>query len=152
MGLIEKAHGIKGAQKVVADLVKGHNWFKGAEWVLVWIDAKGLWKQVKAFEKVGKNRFWDAHIGEKLYQFKSWLKFHRTTFVSQFDKDIKLKGPRLVVWVFEKTEDITDVASVRKAMRAAIEASNLHPTRKSKLVLDVDLIEVHVDEIARSFK
>ena len=97
--------------KTITDLKIGGNKYKGARFVLRYIDTKLGWNNV-AFEVTNdpvdaSGRRWDARVAGQLYQFKSWYTWPdiaSRTFLRQILEDYRLtrKGQRIgVSWVFE---------------------------------------------------
>jgi hypothetical protein len=97
--------------KIITDLKIGGNKYKGARFVLRYIDTKLGWNNV-AFEVTNdpvdaSGRRWDARVGGQLYQFKSWYTWPdiaSRTFLRQILEDYRLtrSGQRIgVSWVFE---------------------------------------------------
>ncbi len=97
-----------GYTRVLGDLGSHFNFHKGARWMLRFISKLDLWSAVDQFEalEVGvEGRRWDAVIGGRRFQFKSWSEFYGAKFLSQILEDFSISGgmepSKLVRWVFE---------------------------------------------------
>lgn len=113
LGLIDKmiAAGAANWNKVITDLRIGGNKYKGASFVIHYIDANLGWDNV-GFE-LGNDpldtsgRRWDAWVAGTLYQFKSWYTWPNIadrTFLRQILEDYRLTrvGDEMgLKWVFE---------------------------------------------------
>ena len=113
LGLLEKmiVSGATNWDKVITNLRIGGNKFKGAHFVIRYIDSTLGWNDV-GFE-VGSDplnpagRRWDAWVAGTLYQFKSWyswLKIADRTFLRQILEDYnrtRVGDEMGLRWVFE---------------------------------------------------
>lgn len=113
LGLIDKmiASGATNWDKVITDLRIGGNKFKGASFVIRYIDTKLGWDNV-GFElgddpQDFSGRRWDAWVSGTLYQFKSWYAWPTVanrTFLRQILEDYHLTRVNQEMelrWVFE---------------------------------------------------
>jgi hypothetical protein len=120
--------GISGVDQVLSDLSRGHNWARGAEWMLRYCDARG-WRGISAFEAaqetaLGATREIDAIIGGVRYQFKSWSDFYPSTFVRQIEKDFDLAQTNIesgLRWVFDPRKALNDPEAIRAAAAQALD-------------------------------
>jgi hypothetical protein len=113
LGLIEKMinSGATNWDKVITDLRIGGNKFKGASFVIRYIDTVLGWNDV-GFELTSdplnpSGRRWDAWVAGVLYQFKSWYSWPDVadrTFLRQIledYKDTRVGQEMGLRWVFE---------------------------------------------------
>ena len=118
--------------KVVTDLRIGGNKFKGARFVLRYIDEKLGWNNV-AFEVTNdptdnSGRRWDARVNGWLYQFKSWYTWPdiaNRTFLRQILEDYRLTrvGEQMSVsWIFETSLKKEDIVKKMKDALAGVVA------------------------------
>jgi hypothetical protein len=142
---------------VLKDLALGGNKFKGAEWVLRYIDRKRLWSKIDKFEKtfkVGKKgkRVYDVIIEGKRYEFKSWWKFKPDTFIKQITKDIR-KGTHLetikkLKWIFEKRGFLKKRKEIIQHMIDALDNADIERSIKEKIKNSLKSI-VEASKLAR---
>jgi hypothetical protein len=148
--------GIGGVDDVLADLSRGGNWARGAEWMLRYCDARG-WRGISGFEVVqstalGGIREIDAVINGVRYQFKSWSNFYPSTFVRQIEKDFDLVQGNLrggLRWVFDPRKPLRDPEAIRAAAAQALDDAlargttrlNAREVERIKLALE-SIIEV----------
>lgn len=138
-----------GYRDVLADLVRGYNFFTGAEFVLRYLDDNNLWGNVTRFEIASTRggRRWDAEITGTLIQFKSWSVFLSDSFLRQFAQDYQLTGgspQRALRWIFDRrlgTQSEIEAMAV-DAIRAASERS---PPREG--YGDPDVVQGMIDAI-----
>lgn len=119
--------------KVITDLRIGGNKFKGARFVLRYIDEFLGWDDV-SFEVTGSDpvdisgRRWDARVNNQLYQFKSWYTWPNIasrTFLRQILEDYNKTavGGRLgVMWVFETSLTKEQIVEKMKEALAEVRA------------------------------
>ena len=118
--------------RVITDLRIGGNKFKGARFVLRYIDEKLGWNNV-AFEVTNdpidnSGRRWDARVNGWLYQFKSWYTWPdiaSRTFLRQILEDYRLTrvGEQMSVsWIFETSLKKEDIVKKMKDALAGVVA------------------------------
>ncbi|MCB0565582.1 MAG: DUF4157 domain-containing protein [Lewinellaceae bacterium] len=100
------ANGIN-VRQVVGDLAAGGNKFDGANFVLDFIEGRGIWDDVVGFEikDAGLGRRYDLEIGNLKYEFKSIevSSFTKETW-SQMEKDIPLIMSGDMKWTFNSNK------------------------------------------------
>jgi len=120
-----------GYRAVLGELEAGQNFMVGAKWVLDWIDDNAQWKNVEAFEVPAPEptdaaRRWDAVIGGRRFQFKSWKAFYRDTFIRQVIEDFGASrefrtAADVVRWEFNFNKLGKDADWVRAEMSTALD-------------------------------
>jgi hypothetical protein len=117
--------GVKGVNQVLGSLAGGHGFFQGEEWVLRYIDRRGLWNSVESFEVAAERsgvRRWDTRIAGVNYQFKSWMQFYGDVFVEQILEDHRFtdRFTKPMKWVFDPGRGIGTLEEVHAAAVQAI--------------------------------
>jgi hypothetical protein len=133
LGLLEKMinSGAANWDKVITDLRIGGNKFKGAIFVIRYINSTLGWSNV-GFELNNdpldtSGRRWDAWVAGILYQFKSWYSWPTIadrTFLRQILEDYKatrVGADMGLYWVFETSLSETEiVANMKRALARVI--------------------------------
>ena len=155
--LATECSSVKGVPSVIGDFTKGGNFFKGAHWMLRYIDAKNMWADVKAFEvrtdTEGTNevRRYDMKTTDgTLYQFKTWTSWNEAGVIKQLKQDIvNTKGGLQGIkdgnlkWVFEETSLGNYQAIKAKFIKAIEKLPDSFNEMKPDLIKNVDkIIEV----------
>jgi hypothetical protein len=144
--------GIRGVKVVLSDLAQGGGKAQGARFVLNYLEKKGLWTKVDAFEvlesagELGGRRY-DAIIEGWRYQFKDWGEFSASTFLDQIKKDLAVTTLDRLRWVFAggrlgSKADIVKLATA--VLKRAAKSDKAFAADAGRIIAGLkNIIEVH---------
>jgi hypothetical protein len=144
--------GIRGVKVVLSDLAQGGGKAQGARFVLNYLENKGLWTKVDAFEvlesagELGGRRY-DAIIEGWRYQFKDWGEFSASTFLDQIKKDLAVTTLDRLRWVFAggrlgSKADIVKLATA--VLKRAAKSDKAFAADAGRIIAGLkNIIEVH---------
>ena len=143
--ILEKLLNAQGFDKVLADMAQYWTKFQGGEFQIAY--AKRLIAEGKIISFEVSNLSDDLHriydikveyfikgeLKTKLLELKNWNRFYPETIKNQFLKDLqKMEDLGEIQWIFAKTDNISDLRTLKAKVIAALKTANGEPIKELK--------------------